>query len=187
MRQTALGRLRLRHPSAGANGPRGIDPLGGLQIRTMLATGRSQSAFRLVTYINAFHPQTHLFDGYFVHSRGSNAAGLTAEQLARDADPIPAGAHVRTDIDVPVFDLQTEGDMVALRAHLTHQDPNPHYRRWEIAGAAHAESPRWVAEASGRWVTGLAVNHELNGIPTPRRQRLLRKLCRLNELANVHG
>ena len=60
--------------------------------------------------------------------------------------PIPPGAHIRTDIDVPIFDLQTEGDMVALRAHLTHQPPNPHYRRWEIAGAAHAETPRWVAE-----------------------------------------
>ena len=124
--------------------PKGIDPLGGLRIRYILATGRSQSAFRLVTYINAIHPLAHLFNGYMVHSRGSNAAGLTAEQLARDPDPIPAGAHIRTDIDVPVFDLQTEGDMVALRAHLTHQEANAHYRRWEIAGAAHAESPRWV-------------------------------------------
>ena len=116
--------------------------LAGLRIRHVIATGRSQSAFRLVTYINAFHPLTHAFDGYFVHSRGSNAAGLTADALGRDADkPIPPGAHIRTDIDVPIFDLQTEGDMVALRAHLTHQDPNPHYRRWEIAGGAHAETP----------------------------------------------
>lgn len=129
--------------------PQGVKPLGDLQVKTMLATGRSQSAFRLVTYINAFHPHTHLFDGYLVHSRGANAAGLTAEQLARDADPIPAGARIRADLDVPVLDLQTEGDMATLRAHLTHQDPGPHYRRWEIAGAAHAESPRWVAEASG--------------------------------------
>jgi len=130
----------------GADG-RSPKPLGELRVRTVLATGRSQSAFRLVTYINAFHSQAHLFDGYFVHSRGSNAAGLTAEQLGRDPDPIPAGAHIRADVDVPVFDLQTEGDMVTLRAHLTHQDAGPRYRRWEIAGAAHAESPRWVAEA----------------------------------------
>jgi hypothetical protein len=129
--------------------PQGQDPLGGLRIRHLLATGRSQSAFRLVTYINAFHPFARLVDGYFVHSRGSNAAGLNVEGLARDGDkPIPPGAQIRTDIDVPVFDLQTEGDMVALGAHLTRQDPNPHYRRWEIAGAAHAESPRWVVEAS---------------------------------------
>jgi hypothetical protein len=129
--------------------PQGQDALGGLRIRHVLATGRSQSAFRLVTYINAFHPGARYADGYFVHSRGSNAAGLNVEGLARDGDtPIPPGAHIRPDIDVPVFDLQTEGDMVTLGAHLTRQDPNPRYRRWEIAGAAHAESPRWVVDAS---------------------------------------
>ena len=113
----------------------------------MIATGRSQSAFRLVTYINAVHPLAHPFDGYLVHSRGANASGFKAEGLARDAEnAVPPGAHIRTDIDVPVLDLQTEGDMVALRAHLTRQPPFAHYRRWEIAGAAHAETPRWVAE-----------------------------------------
>jgi len=132
----------------------------------MIATGRSQSAFRLVTYINAFHPLTHAFDGYLVHSRGSNAAGLTAEALARDADnPIPSGAHIRTDIDVPVFDLQTEGDMVALRAHLTHQDPNPHYRRWEIAGGAHAESSRWVVEIPPALDMGQGCKEPINTAP----------------------
>jgi hypothetical protein len=129
----------LRKPSA-------VNVLGGLTIRKMIATGRSQSAFRLVTYINAVHPLAKIYDGYFVHSRGANASGFKAEGLARDAEsPIPAGAHIRTDIGVPVFDLQTEGDMVALRAHTTRQDPFAHYRRWEIAGAAHAETPRWVA------------------------------------------
>jgi Alpha/beta hydrolase domain len=142
------GAQALRHPG-------NIGPLGDLRVRKMIATGRSQSAFRLVTYINAFHAQTHLFDGYFVHSRGANAAGLTAEQLARDPDAIPPGARIRADIDVPVFDLQTEGDMVALRAHLTHQDPSAHYRRWEIAGAAHAEIPRWVPIAPPPLAMGL--------------------------------
>ena len=80
--------------------PRGEDPLRGLRIRHVLATGRSQSAFRLVTYINAIHPAARLFDGYFVHSRGSNAAGISADGLARDtSDPIPAGARIRSDLD----------------------------------------------------------------------------------------
>jgi hypothetical protein len=39
----------LRHPKS-------PDALAGLAIRKMIATGRSQSAFRLVTYINAIHP-----------------------------------------------------------------------------------------------------------------------------------
>jgi hypothetical protein len=149
----------LRHPN-------GIDPLGGLTIKTMLATGRSQSAFRLVTYINAVHPMTHLFDGYLVHSRGANASGFKAEGLARDAEnAVPPGAYIRTDIDVPVLDLQTEGDMVALRAHLTHQPPFAHYRRWEIAGAAHAETPRWVVEVPPPLDMGPACKDPVNSAP----------------------
>ena len=146
--------------------PRGENPLGGLKIRHVLATGRSQSAFRLVTYINAIHPIAKLFDGYFVHSRGSNAAGLSAEALARDAsNPIPIGARIRGDIDVPVFDLQTEGDMVALRSHLTRQDQGPRYRRWELAGAAHAETPRWVVEEPPPLDRGQGCRTPVNAAP----------------------
>jgi alpha/beta hydrolase family protein len=132
----------------------------------LIATGRSQSAFRLVTYINAVHPLTHAFAGYLVHSRGANASGLSAEGLARDADnSVPPGAHIRTDIDVPVLDVQTEGDIVALRAHLAHQDPFAHYRRWEIAGAAHAETPRWIAEVPPPLDMGPACKEPVNSAP----------------------
>ncbi len=142
------------------------DVLGGVTVRKVIATGRSQSAFRLVTYINAVHPVTHLFDGYLVHSRGANASGFKAEGLARDTDnPVPPGAHIRTDIDVPVLDLQTEGDMVALRAHLTHQPSFDRYRRWEIAGAAHAETPRWVAEAPPPLDMGQGCKDPVNSAP----------------------
>jgi hypothetical protein len=126
--------------------PRGIDPLY-LRTKAVLATGRSQSAFRLVTYINAIHPLARLFDGFLIHSRGVNAAGLTSESLAADSPVImPAGAHIRGDTRVPVLDVQTEGDMTALRSHLTRQAPNRYYRRWEIAGAAHAETAQWVVD-----------------------------------------
>jgi hypothetical protein len=146
--------------------PAGVNALGGLAIRKVIATGRSQSAFRLVTYINAIHPLTHLFDGYLVHSRGASASGFKAEGLARDAEnPVPTGAHIRTDIDVPVLDLQTEGDMVALRAHLTHQAPFARYRRWEIAGAAHAETPRWVVEVPPPLDMGPACKDPVNSAP----------------------
>ena len=154
------GAQALRHPTAGHN------LLGGLRVQKMIATGRSQSAFRLVTYINAIHPLTQLFDGYFVHSRGSNAAGLTAEGLDRDADPpIPAGAHIRPDTNVPIFDLQTEGDMVTLRAHLTHEPSNAHYRRWEIAGAAHAENARWIVQVPPVLDMGQGCKEPINAAP----------------------
>jgi Alpha/beta hydrolase domain len=149
----------IRHPAR-------ENALAGLSVRHVIATGRSQSAFRLVTYINAVHPILRLFDGYLVHSRGANAAGLTAEALARDATaPIPPGAHIRADLDVPVLDLQTEGDMVALRSHLARQDPNPHYRRWEIAGAAHAESARWVVEVPPALNMGQGCKEPINTAP----------------------
>ena len=126
--------------------PLGINPIG-LPLKAVLATGRSQSAFRLITYINAIHPIAKLFDGFLVHSRGVTAAGLRAEQLAADTPvPIPTAAHLRTDLDVPVLDVQTEGDMTALRSHLTRQAPTALYRRWEIAGAAHAETPLWLVQ-----------------------------------------
>jgi hypothetical protein len=145
---------------------RGHDVLGGLQVQKMIATGRSQSAFRLVTYINAIHPLARPFDGYFVHSRGSAAAGLTADGLGRDGDaPVPSGAHIRPDIDVPIFDLQTEGDMVALRAHLTHEPPSTHYRRWEIAGAAHAENARWIVEVPPALDMGQGCKEPINTAP----------------------
>ncbi len=153
------GAQALRHPM-------GVDPLTGLRIRYMIATGRSQSAFRLVTYINAIHPIAGVFDAYFVHSRGANAAGIGAEQLARDSEnPIPPGAHIRTDIGVPVFDLQTEGDMITLGAHLTRQDPNPNYRRWEIAGAAHTETARWVVETPPALDVGPGCKTPVNAAP----------------------
>jgi hypothetical protein len=126
--------------------PRGTDPVGLSDYR-IIATGRSQSAFRLVTYINAFHPRANLYEGFLVHSRGANAAGLRADGLAADTpEPVPANAQLRTDTNVPILDVQAEGDMTALRSHLTRQPASERYRRWEIAGAAHTETPRWVVE-----------------------------------------
>ena len=127
----------LRHPGDGG-------PLAGFEVRHVLATGRSQSAMRLITYINALHARDRVLDGYLVHSRGAAPAGLRADRLTGVADPLPAGARIRADIEVPVLDVQAEGDMVTLRSHLARQDPHDHLRHWEIAGAAHAEVPVWV-------------------------------------------
>ena len=55
--------------------------------------------------------------------------------------------------------------MVALRAHLTHQPPFDRYRRWEIAGAAHAETPRWVAEAPPPLDMGQGCKDPVNSAP----------------------
>ena len=141
-------------------------PLGSLVPEHVIAAGRSQSAFRLVTYLNAFHPREPLFDGYFVHSRGATAAGLRTEALAADQpEPVPDGARIRTDLDVPILDLQTEGDMVTLGAHRTRQPASDTYRRWEIAGAAHTEIPMWVPEVPPELPRGPGCAEPVNTAP----------------------
>src|SRR5579862_7982193 len=117
------GGQALRHP-------RDLDPLGGLRVQHMMAIGRSQSAAFLVGYINAVHPLTHLYEGYLVHSRVGGTYGFP-ENLR---GVVPANPHIRVDIDVPVFDLQMEGDYVALRSHLLRQPDSAHFRLWEVAG-----------------------------------------------------
>ena len=148
------GAQALRHPQ-------GLDPLGGLRVQKILATGRSQSAFRLVTYINAVHPMAHVFDGFLVHSRGANGAPLFDGAEGR----VPPNAHTRADVDVPVLCLQTEGDIIALRSHLARQDQSLHYRQWEVAGCAHAETPRWVVEVPPALDLGPGCRDPVNAAP----------------------
>jgi len=141
-------------------------PMGGLPAEKLIATGRSQSAFRLVTYVNAIQPRDRLFDGYFIHSRGGQASGLRAEAMGGDpSDPVPDGARIRGDLGIPVFDLFTEGDMAALGAHRTRQPASGTYRRWEIAGAAHAEVSRWVVEVPPDLPTGPGCAKPVNAAP----------------------
>jgi len=122
--------------------PQGIDPLHGLRIRRMLAVGKSEAASMLVGYINAVQPLTGIYDGYLVHSRAGGNNGYP-ENLR---SVVPQNALIRIDVDVPVLELQMEGDLVALRSHVTRQEESKHFRLWEVAGAANAESPRWVIE-----------------------------------------
>ena len=50
---------------------------------------------------------------------------------------MPERPIVRTDIDVPVLDVQSETDIVALRTHLNRQEDHPNFRLWELAGSGH--------------------------------------------------
>ena len=49
--------------------PDGVDPLDGLAARQVIATGQSQSAVWLVTYVNAVHSIADIYDGFMIHSR----------------------------------------------------------------------------------------------------------------------
>src|SRR5690606_9684473 len=76
--------------------------LDGLRPRKVIASGESQSAFRLTTYVNAIHQQDKVFDGFLIHSRFAPSAPLTDDGFFSGYSP-----RIRTDVDVPVFQLQT--------------------------------------------------------------------------------
>ena len=107
--------------------------LGGLPVRQVIGTGVSQSAMRLVPYINSFQPLAHLYDGFFVHSRGRSMPPIQGTGVFSDQQMDP----ISTDVDVPVLLFQTEGDMLAMDYAFTRQPDADHVRTWEVPGAAH--------------------------------------------------
>jgi hypothetical protein len=107
--------------------------LGGLKAARLLAAGQSQSALRLTTYVNAQHLREHVYDAYLIHSRGSFPAGIDSFLSG------PLVAQIRTDIDVPVFQLQTEFDTGPAFGGKSRQSDSPKLRTWEVAGAAHID------------------------------------------------
>lgn len=118
--------------------PSGTPPLGDLRVRRVLATGESQSAFRLVTYVDAVHPVARVYDGFLVHSRSGGAAPLS--QAPQPAINAPTPSFIRTDLDVPVLLLETETDLITLGFLPARQPDDRHVRLWEIAGTAHDDA-----------------------------------------------
>ena len=125
--------------------PGNIDLLPGLAVERLIALGESQSAGRLVTYINAVHPLYAPFDGYMVHSRGDGSSPLAQEPLV--PIPTPASVRIREDLDVPVVNFQTETDVLGLGAVNARQPDSEWFRLWEVAGTAHAD---YYSIAAGR-------------------------------------
>ena len=113
----------------------GNDPLGGLRPEHVVAVGESQSAFRLVTYVNAVHPNAGVFDGFLIHSRSGAGAPLADTP---EANP-PSGTRIRDDLDVPVLQFQTETDLVRLGFAAARQPDTTNVMTWEVAGTAHAD------------------------------------------------
>jgi hypothetical protein len=115
--------------------------LGGLTPGKLIAVGESQSAGRLVTYIDAIQPRDHEYDGFLVHSRGATGAPLrqVAPGVPKPATPndaVPAGTKFRNDLDVPVFLFQTETDIAFSNASVR-QPGTKLFRSWEVAGSSH--------------------------------------------------
>ena len=99
--------------------PAGTDPLGPLDPEVVIATGHSQSAGRLHTYYNSIQPLTDLLDAVVLHG---------------------GGGPVRTDLDTPLFKLNSEGDVaIDLLGAAQRQPDSEVLRTWEVAGASHGD------------------------------------------------
>jgi hypothetical protein len=108
--------------------------LPGLRVRRVLGIGESQSAFRLVTYVNGVHPLARVYDGFLVHSGFGTGAPLSQTPLPAVAPPTPT--RLRTDLDVPVLQFETETDLAA--GFIGARQPDTRrLRTWEVAGTAH--------------------------------------------------
>src|SRR5262249_26761147 len=100
----------IRHPG-------NVNPLAGLRVERLIATGHSQSAGRLATYVNSVHPLARVFDAVLVHG---------------------GGAAIRTDLDVKVWKLLAETDVILNQATVRQPDTN-RFRTWEVAGDSHVD------------------------------------------------
>ena len=113
--------------------------LGGLKPKRILALGESQSATRLVTYINALQPKSQgVYNGYFIYSRFASGAALS--QAPQAVITPPAVVLIRTDLTVPVMMFETEADVAVLGYSAARQSPTKYIREWEVAGTAHYDT-----------------------------------------------
>ena len=111
-----------------------MNPLDGLAVQHLIAAGESQSAGRMTTYVNAIQPESDMFDGFIIHSRGGTGAALTAAGPAA-----PKNSHIRDDRPDPVMQIETETDLFGLGFYGGRQPDNDRLRTWELAGTAHAD------------------------------------------------
>ena len=134
----------------------GLDPMGGLDVRRIVAQGASQSAARLASYLNGVQPLTRRFDAFFLVMYFGGGTPLevgdevmTVREAAADANQprIPEGLHLlRDDLDIPVMVLNTECE--AESCYPVRQPDSSLFRYWEVAGASHVSLPAMASSSS---------------------------------------
>lgn len=93
----------------------GVDPMGGLKVDQIIATGNSQSANRLHTYLETVQRDVNLADAFLLDAGGSKT--------------------FENELPVPTIHLLSEDGFSA-------DEPNrtTNYRLWEVAGASHSDA-----------------------------------------------
>jgi hypothetical protein len=117
--------------------PKGVDPVAGSHVRSVIAYGDSQSAARLTTYADALQNRDQVFDGIFINSRSSAPSDLNAGVTP------PAGTLIRSNETAKVLTLETESDVVRTGGSgylAARQRDSDTFRDWEVAGSAHFDA-----------------------------------------------
>jgi Alpha/beta hydrolase domain len=121
----------------------GVDPLGGLKVRKLIAVGASQSGVRLLAYINGIQRRERVFDAIMPIICAGRASDFNPAPAMPDPNGPNGGGNsrsvrtiVRTDLATPVLALNTETE--ALYYCPLRQPDTPRFIYWEIAGASHA-------------------------------------------------
>lgn len=126
-----------------------VDPMGGLDVRQVVAQGASQSAGRLATYVNAVQPRAGIIDGFLLTlyfgtgaslEVGDDVMVLGAMDAADGGRRELVGSHLlRDDLAVPVMVVNSECEAPA---HVGVRQPDTdRYRYWEAAGTSHFSLP----------------------------------------------
>jgi len=104
---------------AAVRDPAGTAPLGPLEAERVVATGHSQSAGRLWSYVNSVDPLAGVVDAVVLHGGGG---------LLRDG------------LETPVFKINSETDVAIDLLGAAQRQPDTDVRRtWEVAGASHGD------------------------------------------------
>jgi Alpha/beta hydrolase domain len=108
--------------------PQGVDAMGGLKTKRVLAVGNSQSASRLHTYVNTVQRDAGVVDGFLLDAGGSKT--FTGEPLA------------------PVVQLLSEDGLSPGAPNVSAS-----YRLWEVPGASHNDADTGAHDATNSRTT----------------------------------
>lgn len=118
----------------------GADMLGGLSPRVLIATGGSQSAMRLGSYLNIAHQKDRVFDGFLLTVHWGLCPPAPDMSLVESFDLTPelkfrASSQIRDDGEVPILVVNSESETMIVAG--VRQPDTDTFRFWEMAGTAH--------------------------------------------------
>jgi hypothetical protein len=118
----------------------GVDMLGGLAPRLLIATGGSQSAMRLGSYLNIAHQKDRVFDGFLLTVHWGLCPPAPDMSLVESFELTPefkfkGSSQIRVDGGVPILVVNSESE--TMMVSMVRQPDSDTFRFWEMAGTAH--------------------------------------------------